>query len=88
MNTEKKLTVLQQFLENIRKEHGLSFSNNVVNNYLEKEKQQIIDVCINTTQDCWASVSEQLNINLQFTEEDLKNQKKEAEQYFNETFKK
>lgn len=45
MKTEKKLTAMQEFLENIRKEHGLCFSNNVVDNYLEKEKQQIIDAC-------------------------------------------
>ena len=41
MNTEKKLTAMQEFLENIRKEHGLCFSNNVTEMYLEKEKQQI-----------------------------------------------
>jgi hypothetical protein len=53
----------------------------------EMEKQQIINCCIQTTQDCFVSIMEHLNIPLNFTDEDLINQKLEAEQYYNETFK-
>lgn len=56
--------------------------------FLEKEKQQVIDVAIKTTQDCWISITEYLGVNLEFSEEDLSDQKKEAEQHYNETFKK
>jgi hypothetical protein len=53
----------------------------------EMEKQQIIDACIQTTQDCYIAIMEHLNTPLNFTDEDLINQKLEAEQYYYETFK-
>jgi len=54
----------------------------------EMEKQQIIDCSIQTTQDCFISVMNSFGQNINFTEEDLKNQRLEAEQYYNETYKK
>jgi hypothetical protein len=54
----------------------------------EMEKQQIIDCSIETTQSCWKSLMENLKKELNFTEEDLQNQKDEAEQYYQETYKK
>jgi len=53
----------------------------------EMEKEQIINCCIQTTQDCYIAIMEHLNAPLQFTDEDLNDQKLEAEQYYNETFK-
>jgi len=53
---------------------------------LEVEKQQIIDACIKTTQDCWISNANLFGLDLEFTDQDLMNQKEEAEQYYNETF--
>jgi len=54
----------------------------------EMEKEQIINCCIQTTQDCYIAIMGHLNAPLQFTDEDLSNQKLEAEQYYNETFNK
>ena len=51
------------------------------------EKQQIINACINTTQDCFKSAMNYMGQEIVFTEQDLINQKNEAEQYYNETFK-
>jgi len=53
----------------------------------EMEKEQIINCCVQTTQDCYVAIMEHLNAPLQFTDEDLSNQKLEAEQYYNLTFK-
>jgi len=53
----------------------------------QMEKEQIINCCIQTTQDCYIAIMGHLNAPLQFTDEDLSNQKLEAEQYYNETFK-
>jgi hypothetical protein len=53
----------------------------------EMEKEQIMNCCIQTTQDCYIAIMDHLNAPLQFTDEDLSNQKLEAEQYYNETFK-
>ena len=50
-------------------------------------EEQIINCCIQTTQDCYTAIMGHLNAPLQFTDEDLSNQKLEAEQYYNETFK-
>jgi hypothetical protein len=50
-------------------------------------EEQIINCCIQTTQDCYTAIMEHLNAPLQFTDEDLSNQKLEAQQYYNETFK-
>jgi hypothetical protein len=54
----------------------------------EMERQHIIDCSIQTTQDCFISVMNSFGQNINFTEEDLKNQRLEAEQYYNETFNK
>lgn len=54
----------------------------------EKEKQQIIEAVISTTKDCWQSLAKHLNMpSLKLTEEDLKNQQEEAEEYYKQTFK-
>lgn len=53
---------------------------------LETEKQVIIEAVIETTQSCWISNAEYLGLKLKFTEEDLENQKQEAEQYYQKTF--
>jgi hypothetical protein len=53
----------------------------------EMEKEQIMNCSIQTTQDCYVAIMEHLNAPLQFTDEDLSNQKLEAEKYYNETFK-
>jgi len=64
--------------------------NNIINTieceFIEKEKQMIIDSVIQTTQDCWTSFSDYAGIGLKFTDKDLQNQKDEAEQYYNEKF--
>jgi hypothetical protein len=54
----------------------------------EMEKQQIVDCCINTTQDCFRMTMEFMGQEIVFTEQDLINQKEEAEQYYKETFNK
>jgi hypothetical protein len=54
----------------------------------EMEKEQIMNCCIQTTQDCYVAIMEHLNAPLQFTDEDLSDQKLEAEQYYNQTFNK
>ena len=59
----------------------------IVNKAKEMEKEQIMNCSIQTTQDCYVAMMEHLNAPLQFTDEDLSNQKLEAEQYYNETFK-
>jgi len=53
----------------------------------EMEKQQIIDCSIRTTQDVWISAMDALGEEIIFCDEDLEDQKQEAEQYYNETFK-
>jgi hypothetical protein len=54
----------------------------------EMENRQIIDCCINTTQDCFRMTMEFMGQEIVFTEQDLINQKEEAEQYYKETFNK
>lgn len=70
----------------VRLKDAITFSE--INQAKEMEKQQIIDCAIETTQSCWISVMDELGEKLTFTEEDLQNQKDEAEQYYNETFNK
>jgi hypothetical protein len=60
---------------------------NLLQQAKEMEKEQIMNCCIQTTQDCYIAIMGHLNAPLQFTDEDLSNQKLEAEQYYNETFK-
>jgi hypothetical protein len=59
----------------------------ILESKLEIEKQQIIDCSIETSQDCFTSVMAYMGQEIVFNEEDLINQRKEAEQYYNETFK-
>ena len=66
--------------------HGIKESIKELN-LLEKEKQVIVEAVIDTTKDCWQSLSETLGINLDFTDEDLKNQQQEAQDYYNQKFK-
>jgi len=54
--------------------------------FISEEKEQIINACIKTTKYCWISSAEYLGLKLEFKEQDLKDQKNEAEQYYNETF--
>ena len=58
----------------------------VLNEAKEMEKQQIIKCAIQTTQECFIAVMQEFNQELHFTDEDLLNQKKEAERYYNETY--
>ncbi len=53
----------------------------------EMEKEQILDCCITTTQDVWISAMAAFGQEINFCDEDLEEQKQEAEQYYNETFK-
>jgi len=52
----------------------------------EKEKEQIVKCCIDTTQSCWTSLMDGIGKPLVFTDKDLENQQAEAEQYYNETY--
>jgi len=85
-----KLTAMQEIIDYL--ENNTLIDKKVLINKCkskqEKERQDIIDACIKTTQDCWQTISEEFKIPLEFTEEDLKNQREEAEQYFEQTFKK
>jgi hypothetical protein len=54
----------------------------------EMEKQQIIDCSIETSQDCYKAVMAYMGQDIVFNEEDLINQRKEAEQYYNEKYNK
>lgn len=66
---------------------ALSDFTNIAESLLKKEREQIINCALETTQNCWKSLAEELKIpEINFTEEDLKNQRNESEQYYNETF--
>ena len=54
----------------------------------EMFEKQIIDCSIRTTQDCFISLMDYIGQEIVFTKEDLISQRNEAEQYYNETFKK
>jgi hypothetical protein len=54
----------------------------------EMEKKQIIDCCIETTQDCFKAVMNYMGQEINFTKEDLQNQKIESEIYYKETYDK
>jgi hypothetical protein len=81
-----RLEELHPSLFDIHTEKGRTFVNEF-SKFLEVEREQIINCSIQTTQDCYIAIMEQLNAPIQFTDEDLSNQKLEAEQYYNETFK-
>ena len=81
-------TAIQELLKRMKDDYGIFLSDNVVNEYIQKEKEQIIKACIKTTKDCWISNAEYLGLKLEFKEQDLKDQKNEAEQYYDETFNK
>jgi hypothetical protein len=51
------------------------------------EKEQIMNCCIQTTQDCYIAIMKYLNAPLEFTDKDLSNQKLEAEQYYNKKYR-
>jgi len=53
---------------------------------LPYEREVIENACIQTTQHCYIAVMRYLNNPLKFTDEDLYNQKLEAQQYYNQTF--
>jgi len=80
-------TAVEWLTEKLKTEFGFAFSNNIFEQAKEMEKEQVMNCCIQTTQDCYIAIMEHLNAPLQFTDEDLSNQKLEAEQYYNETFK-
>jgi len=81
-------TAVEWLVEKLNKQ---GFAPVVMEEEIEKAnemfKQQIIDCCIQTTQDCWKALMEEFGQKLVFTDEDLNAQKNEAEQYYNETFK-
>lgn len=54
----------------------------------QMEKEQITNCFITTTQSCFKAAMAYLGQEIVFTEQDLINQKDEAEQYYNETFNK
>jgi hypothetical protein len=76
-------TAVEWFVEQL----NLHEYEDVIKQAKEMEKEQIINCSIQTTQDCYIAIMEQLNAPIQFTDEDLSNQKLEAEQYYNLTFK-
>lgn len=82
----KKVTAVEWLFEELDVVDS-SISYELFQKAKQMEKQQIIDCCIKTTQDCWSSVGQEFEISINFTKDDLKNQKKEAEQYYQETFK-
>lgn len=67
---------------------SISSMKQIIEEAKEMEKQQIIDACVNTTQDCFKSAMHYMSQEIVFTEQDLINQRNEAEQYYNETFNK
>ena len=52
----------------------------------QMHKEQIMNCCMQTTQDCYIAVMGYLNKPLKFTDEDLNNQKLEAEQFYQQTY--
>ena len=87
---ESNLTAVEWLEEKFKNSHA-NFINWSLENFeqaKEMEKQQIVDCCINTTQDCFRMTMEFMGQEIVFTEQDLINQKEEAEQYYKETFNK
>ena len=72
----------------ISKREFITMKHNLFYQAKEMEKQQIIEACIETTQDCYKAVMAYMGEEIVFSEKDLINQRKEAEQYYNETFNK
>jgi len=72
----EKLTAMQELIEDLKDcKSENPFIQNTTDLIIElaelrlgKEKQQIIEACIKTTQDCWQSFSDYANLNLEFTE--------------------
>jgi hypothetical protein len=90
----KQQTAVKKAIDLINKdfeENGrlrFAYVQKVLHEAKEMERQQIIKCAIQTMQECFIAVMEEFNQELHFTDEDLLNQKKEAERYYNETFKK
>jgi hypothetical protein len=82
-------TAVEWLVEKLRNGHYLDegMKQKIIEQAKEMFEEQIMNCCIQTTQDCYIAIMEHLNAPLQFTDEDLSDQKLEAEQYYNETFK-
>jgi hypothetical protein len=84
-------TPIQNLMDKLIKSKKISVQNMIdITPFLldaNKEfKQNIIDACIKTTQDCWISNANLFGLDLEFTDQDLIDQKEEAEQYYKETY--
>jgi hypothetical protein len=90
----KKQTAVEWLWDKINKDYQengrlrYAYISNVFIQAKQMEKEQIIKCAIQTMQECFIAVMEEFNQEFHFTDEDLLNQKKDAEQYYNETFKK
>jgi len=85
----KTQTVLDIIFDKFNTLSDADFKSWMLNNYdelKEIEKKQITDCCVHTTQSCWTSLMDEIGKPLVFTDEDLKNQNLEAEQYYSQTF--
>jgi hypothetical protein len=82
-------TAVEWLVEKLTNGHYLDegMKQKIIEQAKEMFEEQIMNCCIQTTQDCYIAIMEHLNAPLQFTDEDLSDQKLEAEQYYNETFK-
>lgn len=83
--SEKLLGILGSSVNGFSKEQTLA------NHYALKEakameKKQIMDCCVQTTQDCWTALMDEIGKPLVFTDADIQKQKEEAEEYYNEVF--
>jgi hypothetical protein len=88
--SNKKQTAVEWLEKQLQKEEyieKIGCVTYIINKAKEMEKQQIIDACIETTQDCFISMMSYVGQEIVFTEEDLINQRKEANEYYNKTFK-
>jgi hypothetical protein len=79
-------TAVEWLYETLWKQNDYSLPSNILEQAKEMEKQQILDCCITTTQDVWISAMAAFGQEINFCDEDLEEQKQEAEQYYKETF--
>jgi len=87
--SNKQQTAVEWVVEQLLKKSDIQHINGfdyLIEQAKAMEKEQIINCCIETTQSCYIAVMVYLNEPLKFTDEDLNNQKLEAEQYYNETY--
>jgi glutamate synthase domain-containing protein 2 len=80
-------TALQQFIQAISNSGIVIINQTLIDNCLQMEKQQIINCHVHTQKDCVKSVGEEFWTTVEFDEQDEQELKKEAEQYYQETFK-